>query len=297
MTTAELPAKMPGFDWNAYLGAAGLGGVDGVIVAQPSALTGAAKLVGSEPIETWKDYLTFRTIAASAPFLTKAFVDENFAFNGKVLSGTPQLPERWKRASGLVGGGMGEAVGQLYVARYFPPEAKAKADELVRNLIKAMDLRLQGLTWMAPETKAKARVKLAAFTPKIGYPDKWRDYSALEIRQGDALGNALARRPVRISPQHRQDRPAHRPLRMGHVAADGERLRQPADEREWCSRPRSCSRLSSIPRPTTRSITAASAPSSAMRSATISTIRAASSTPRAISPTGGPRRTSPSSRS
>jgi putative endopeptidase len=191
MTRAELSGKMPGFDWNAYLAAMGLGGVDRVIVAQPSALTGAAKLVGSEPLETWKDYLTFRVIAASAPFLPKAFVDENFAFNGKVLSGTPQLRERWKRGSDIVGGGMGEAVGQLYVARYFPPEAKAKADELVRNLIRAMDLRLQGLAWMAPETKAKARVKLAAFTPKIGYPDKWRDYSALEIRRDDALGNAL----------------------------------------------------------------------------------------------------------
>jgi len=190
MTKAELAAKMPGFDWNAYLAAAGLAGVDRVIVAQPSALTGAARLVGSEPIETWKDYLTFRTIAAAAPFLPRAFVDENFAFNGKILSGTPQLRDRWKRGSDIVGGGMGEAVGQLYVARYFPPEAKAKADELVRNLIRAMDVRLQGLAWMAPETKVKARSKLAAFTPKIGYPDKWRDYSALEIRQGDALGNA-----------------------------------------------------------------------------------------------------------
>jgi len=191
MTKAELAARMPGFDWNAYLAAAGLGGVDRVIVAQPSALTGAARLVGSEPIETWKDYLAFRAIAAAAPMLPKAFVDENFAFNGKVLSGTPQLRERWKRGSDLVGNGMGEAVGQLYVARYFPPEAKAKADELVRNLIKAMDLRLQGLTWMAPETKAKARVKLAAFTPKIGYPDRWRDYSGLEVRRDDALGNAM----------------------------------------------------------------------------------------------------------
>ena len=190
MTKSELASKMPGFDWNAYLAAAGLGEVDRVIVAQPSALAGAAKLVGSEPIGTWKDYLTFRAVAAAAPFLPKAFVDENFAFNGKVLSGTPQLRERWKRGSDIVGGGMGEAVGQLYVARYFPPEAKAKMDELVGNLIKAMDVRLQGLAWMAPETKAKARAKLAGFTPKIGYPDKWRDYSALEIRRDDALGNA-----------------------------------------------------------------------------------------------------------
>jgi putative endopeptidase len=191
MTKTELAAKMPGFDWNAYLAASGLGAVDRVIVAQPSALTGAAKLVASESIDTWKDYLTFRTISAAAPFLPKAFVDENFAFSGKILSGTPELPERWKRASGLVGSGMGEAVGQLYVARYFPPEAKAKADALVRNLIKAMDLRLGNLTWMAPETKAKARAKLAAFTPKIGYPDKWRDYSTLEIRRGDLVGNAM----------------------------------------------------------------------------------------------------------
>ncbi|MFL6845915.1 MAG: M13 family metallopeptidase [Allosphingosinicella sp.] len=189
MTKAELATKMPGLDWNAYLAAAGLGDQDRIIAAQPSALTGEAKLVGSEPLETWKDYLTFRTISAAAPYLPKAFVDENFAFNGKVLSGTPQIRDRWKRGSDLVGNGMGEAVGQLYVARYFPPEAKAKADELVRNLIKAMDLRLQNLTWMSPETKAKARIKLAAFTPKIGYPDKWRDYSALEIRRDDPLGN------------------------------------------------------------------------------------------------------------
>jgi putative endopeptidase len=191
MTRAELAAKLPGFDWSAWLAAAGLGGLDRVIVAQPSALTGAAKLVGSEPIAAWRDYLTFGAIAASAPFLPKAFVDENFAFNGKVLAGTPQLRERWKRGSDVVGDGMGEAVGQLYVARYFPPAAKAKADELVRNLIRAMDVRLQGLAWMAPETKAKARIKLAAFTPKLGYPDRWRDYSALEIRRDDALGNAM----------------------------------------------------------------------------------------------------------
>jgi putative endopeptidase len=191
MTRAGLAAKMPGFDWNAWLAAAGLGGVDRVIVAQPSALTGAAKLVGSEPLTAWKDYLTFRALAASAPFLPKAFVDENFAFNGKVLAGTPKLRERWKRGSDIVGGGMSEAVGQLYVARYFPPAAKAKADALVRNLIEAMDVRLQGLAWMAPATKAKARIKLAAFTPKIGYPDRWRDYSALEIRRDDALGNAM----------------------------------------------------------------------------------------------------------
>ncbi|HMJ93506.1 MAG TPA: M13-type metalloendopeptidase [Allosphingosinicella sp.] len=191
MSHAEMSANMPGFDWHEYLTAAGLAGQQQIIVAHPSALQGAAKLIQSEPIETWKDYLTFRTIAAAAPLLPNAFVEESFNFNGKALAGTPQLKDRWKRGTDLIGGTMGEAVGQLYVAKYFPPEAKAKADELVQNLIRAMDARLANLTWMTPETKVKARAKLAAFTPKIGYPDKWRDYSALEIRPGDALGNAL----------------------------------------------------------------------------------------------------------
>jgi putative endopeptidase len=191
MTHAEMAANMPGFDWNVYLATAGIAGEEKIIVANPSALAGAARLVQSEPLETWKDYMTFRVIAGTAPLLPRAFVEESFAFNGKTLAGTPQLKERWKRGTDLIGATMGEAVGQLYVARYFPPEAKAKADELVRNLIRAMDARLSSLAWMTPETKVKARAKLAAFTPKIGYPDHWRDYSALEIRPGDALGNAL----------------------------------------------------------------------------------------------------------
>jgi putative endopeptidase len=191
MGEGDLATKLPGFDWATYLQAAGVAGQPQVIVAHPSALAGAAKLVQSEPLDTWKDYLTFHTIAAAAPLLPKAFVDENFAFNGKILQGTPQIKDRWKRGVDLVGGGMGEAVGQLYVAKYFPPEAKAKADELVKNLIAAMDKRLAALEWMTPETKVKARAKLAAFTPKIGYPDKWRDYSKLEIVPGDAVGNAL----------------------------------------------------------------------------------------------------------
>jgi putative endopeptidase len=190
MTPAELAKLAPGLDWATYFQGTGLAGQEKVIVAQPSAIEGAAKLIASAPIDTWKDYLTVRTIRAAAPMLTKAFVDENFAY-AKVLSGTPQLPERWKRGVGLVNGALGEAVGQAYVARYFTPETKAKADELVHNLIRAMDARLANLTWMAPETKAKARAKLAAFTPKIGYPDKWRDYSALEIVPGDLVGNAF----------------------------------------------------------------------------------------------------------
>jgi putative endopeptidase len=194
MSQAEMATNMPGIDWASYLETAGLSAMPQVIVAHPSALAGAAKLVQSEPLDTWKDYLTFHTLAGAAPLLSKPFVDESFAFNGKTLQGTPQIKDRWKRGVDLVGGSMGEAVGQVYVTRYFPPEAKAKADELVRNLIKAMDVRLSNLTWMAPETKTKARAKLASFTPKIGYPDKWRDYSALQIVPGDSLGNALRAR-------------------------------------------------------------------------------------------------------
>jgi putative endopeptidase len=214
MSSADLATNMPGFDWGAYLGATGVAAQPQFVAAHPSALAGAAKLVQSEPLSTWKDYLAFRTISAAAPLLPKAFVDESFAFNGKVLQGTPQLKDRWKRGVDLVGGGMGEAVGQLYVARYFPPEAKAKADELVKNLIAAMDRHLNSLQWMAPETKAKARAKLAAFTPKIGYPDKWRDYSSLQIVPGDALGNA--RRATAFEYQRNLDK-----------------LGKPVDRSEW----------------------------------------------------------------
>jgi putative endopeptidase len=190
MQVAALATAMPGFDWKTMLDAQQVGSQPRVIVAQPSALTGTAKIIAATPLSTMKEYLSFHEIRRAAPFLSKAFVNENFAFTGTVLSGTPQLKERWKRGVDLANGSLGEAVGQIYVERYFPPEAKAKADELVRNLIAAMDIRLSKLEWMAPETKAKARAKLAAFTPKIGYPDKWRDYSGLTVRQGDVLGNA-----------------------------------------------------------------------------------------------------------
>ncbi len=191
MTLAELTTKMPSVDWSVYLSTAGLGAQKQVIATQVSALAGAAKLLASEPISVWKDYLAFHTISGAASVLPKAFVDESFAFNGQTLSGTPQLKDRWKRGVDLINGSMGEAVGQIYVARYFPPAAKAKADVLVKNLIRAMDARLSSIAWMDPATRTKARAKLAAFTPKIGYPDKWRDYSALKVERGDLFGNSL----------------------------------------------------------------------------------------------------------
>lgn len=190
MPVAQLASAMPGFDWQAMLAEQGLGSQTRVIVGQPSALTGTAKIVAATPLSTWKEYLAFHTISNAAPLLSSNFVNTQFAFYGTTLNGTPQLKERWKRGVDLVNGSLGEAVGQIYVQKYFPPEAKAKADELVRNLIAAMDIRLSKLTWMAPETKVKARAKLAAFTPKIGYPDKFRDYTSLRVVKGDVLGNA-----------------------------------------------------------------------------------------------------------
>ncbi|MEY3905365.1 MAG: hypothetical protein RIR59_188 [Pseudomonadota bacterium] len=186
----DLTTLYPGFGWSRFIEAAHLGGQQVLVVTQQSAIKGAADLIAKEPLNVWKDYLKFHMIADAAPYLSKAFVDERFQWT-KTLTGTPQLKDRWKRGVDLVNGTLGEAVGEIYVARHFPPEAKAKADELVQNLIKAMDARLAKLDWMAPETKDKARAKLAAFRPKIGYPDKWRDYSALSVDRGDLWGNVV----------------------------------------------------------------------------------------------------------
>ncbi len=187
---ADFASKAPGFDWAAFFDAAGVGAQPAFIVAQPSSIAGMAKVMADAPLAVLKDWYTLHTLKDAAPLLSKAFVDENFAFNGTVLSGVPENQPRWKRGVDAVGSAMGEAVGELYVAEYFPPEAKAKADAMVKNIIAAMDERLAKLSWMTPETKAKARAKLASFTPKIGYPDKWIDYSALEVVRGDAYGNA-----------------------------------------------------------------------------------------------------------
>ncbi|MDR3685330.1 MAG: M13 family metallopeptidase N-terminal domain-containing protein, partial [Geothrix sp.] len=187
----HLEGAYPGVGWAALLAAAGVQEQKELIIAHPSAIAGTGKLLASEPLEAWKDYLRFHTLESAAPYLPKAFVNENFAFNGTVLSGQPENQPRWKRGVDVTTHALGEAVGKLYVAEYFPPQSKREADLLVKNLIAAMDQRLAHLTWMDPKTKAEAREKLAKFTPKIGYPSKWRDYSKLEVRRGDALGNAL----------------------------------------------------------------------------------------------------------
>ncbi|MDG2533001.1 M13 family metallopeptidase [Sphingomonas sp. HITSZ_GF] len=188
MTVAELQKLAPGFDFKAML-AAGKMNVDSVIVAQPSAVTGIAKLIQQAPLAVLKDQLLVRTLDGFADVLPSKFDKEQFAFYGTTLSGTPEQEVRWKRATDFTTGALSDDLSQLYVAKYFPPETKAAADKLVKNVIAAMDRRIDQLEWMAPETKAKAHEKLAAFTPKIGYPDRWQDYSALTITAGDAFGN------------------------------------------------------------------------------------------------------------
>ena len=191
LTAADLKKGAPSFAWDEYLEGIGADAQPAFIVRQPSAVTGAAKIFAAASLPLLKDYLKLQTIDTFAPYLSDPFVDANFAFRGTTLNGTPQNQEPWKRASTLVTQAMGEDVGKLYVERHFPPEAKAEADRLVKNVIAAMDRRIEGLTWMAPETKVRAKAKLAAFTPKIGYPDEWRDYSALWVDRADLLGNVM----------------------------------------------------------------------------------------------------------
>ena len=187
---ADLVKDAQGFDFTKYFAKVGAN-VDALIVAQPTAVQGIAKLVGETDIAVLKDAMLVRSLDGYSEYLPKAFVDENFAFYGTTLSGTPQNEPRWKRGVTFVTQSLSDEVSKIYVDRYFPAETKAAADALVKNVIAAMDRRIQGLSWMAPETKEKARAKLAAFTPKIGYPSQWRDFSGLQVKRDDLLGNAI----------------------------------------------------------------------------------------------------------
>jgi predicted metalloendopeptidase len=187
---AALPELMPGYDWRAYAKEAGFAGtVDYVIVAQPSYFKGLAKLIAATPLPVWKAYFKWHVLSAAAPYLSAPFVDERFAFAGTVLRGVPENRPRWKRGLTLVDGAIGEALGRLYVEKYFPPENKARMVALVRSLIEAYRADIGTLDWMGPRTKAGAQAKLAKLDVKIAYPDKWRDYSALEIAPDDLWGN------------------------------------------------------------------------------------------------------------
>ncbi|AZI57000.1 peptidase M13 [Nakamurella antarctica] len=192
MDRAGLADLLPAAWWEAWLSGmhAPVGAFDHVIVRQPSFFTAVAALLSPERLDDWKAWLSLRVIRSAAPMSIKSLVEKNFDFYGRTLSGTPELRERWKRGTGFVEGSVGEALGELYVQQYFPPAAKGRMDELVDYLIRAYRQEIEKLPWMSAATKEKALEKLAAFTPKVGYPSAWRDYSALVITPGDLLGNA-----------------------------------------------------------------------------------------------------------
>ena len=187
---ADFANKAPGLDWAAFLDAAGLAAQQDFIVWQPDAVAGLSKLVASEPLDTWKDYLAFHAIDRAAPYLPKALADARFSFHGTTMNGTPQQSDRWKRAVADANQALGEAIGRIYVERHFDANTKARADEMARNIIAAFGKRIDALDWMSPQTKAEAKAKVEGMSVDMGYPSKWRDYSALEIRRDDALGNA-----------------------------------------------------------------------------------------------------------
>jgi putative endopeptidase len=188
---AGLAELTPGLDWAAYAEGthAPAAALDAVVARQPSFLTAAAEAVAAEPLSTWREWLTWHVVHARAPYLSTDIVAENFDFYGRTLSGVPENRERWKRGVSLVEGSIGEAVGELYVAKHFPPEAKEAMETLVANLVEAFRRSFASLPWMGEHTRAAALRKLEAFTPKVGYPDRWRDYTALEIDADDLMGN------------------------------------------------------------------------------------------------------------
>ncbi|MGW5071697.1 M13 family metallopeptidase [Rhodococcus sp. NPDC004095] len=220
VTLADLSEQNPGFDWNAWVSA--LGGTTEtfaeLVIRQPSFLTSLTELWTGRSLDDWKTWAAWKVIHSRAPYLTEALVAEDFAFYGKTLSGTEENRERWKRGVSLVQDLLGESVGKLYVDRHFPPAAKARMQELVANLQEAYRRNISELEWMGPDTRAAALAKLEKFTPKIGYPDKWRDYSTLEIDGTDLVGN------FRRGYAHEHDR-------------DLAKLGGPVDRDEWFMTP------------------------------------------------------------
>jgi putative endopeptidase len=212
---AALAELAPGYDWQAALAATGVAGkTDYAIVMQPSYLQGFVKTLDDTPLATWKSYFTWQLLRDASPYLSKPFADAHFAFYGTVLTGVTEQPPRWKRGIGVVEGTIGEGLGKLYVAQYFPADRKARMEQLVQNLLAAYRQSIDTLDWMSPATKQEAQAKLAKFTPKIGYPDKWRDYTALRVVKGDLLGN------LRRAAEFEHDR---------NIA----KLGQPVDRAEW----------------------------------------------------------------
>ncbi|MDM5176082.1 M13 family metallopeptidase [Massilia sp. DJPM01] len=192
---AKLGELTPGYDWKSALGAANVAGkVDYVIIGQPSYLSGFNQVLEKTDLATWKSYFEWHLLTSYAEYLSKEFVDADFAFFETVLKGVPEQEPRWKNGVSTVNGALGEAVGKEYVGKYFPAERKARMEELVHNLLMAYKQSIDTLDWMGPETRKEAQAKLAKFRPKIGYPSKWRDYSALTVKQDDLVGNMMRAR-------------------------------------------------------------------------------------------------------
>ncbi len=215
---ADFAAKAPGLDWAEYFRGAGLSKQASFIVWQPTAFTAESALVASTDLETWKDWLAYHLIEAYAPVLPKALAEERFAFFGKTLSGTTEQRPRWQRGVAMDNVLLGDAVGQIYAQRYFPPEAKAQADAMVANIIAAFRKRIEALDWMNPATKAEAQAKLTTLYVGIGYPETWRDYSAYQVKADDIFGNLWR---GRLSDYHRDV------ARLGH----------PVNRKEWSMHP------------------------------------------------------------
>ena len=192
VTVKEADKITPHFSWEDFFKAQGVTVDKGFSLSQPKFMAEFDKLLANAPVDQWQAYLRFHTISDASPYLSKAFQDNKFDFYGKTLAGQPEQKPRWKRVLGGVNSSMGEALGQLYVAKMFTPEAKERAKELVDNVRNALKARIENLDWMSDETKQKAIAKWNTFLPKIGYPDKWRDWSGLEVKPGDYYGNVMA---------------------------------------------------------------------------------------------------------
>ena len=192
ISITDLPKLMPEYDWPRYVRSCDIAGkVESVIVRQPNYFSALGKLLNDTPLPVWKVYFKWQVLSAAAPYLSRAFVDERFAFVGTVLSGIPENRVRWKRGIALVNDAMGEALGKRYVEKYFPAQSKTRMEELVRNLIDAYRRDIDTLDWMGPETKKGAQAKLAKLVTKIGYPNTWRDYGTLQTASDDLWGNVV----------------------------------------------------------------------------------------------------------
>jgi len=214
MDVAAATKATPGIDWSRWLAGMGVPATRQLVVGQPDYFAAVGKAIQGESLATWRDYLKLRLIDGYSPYLSSAFVDEQFDFYGRTLSGTPELKPRWKRALGELEVSVGDLLGKEYVARHFPPEAKRRMDALVQNLLKAFEAGIGELDWMGPETREAALDKIRNFTVKIGYPEKWKVYPGLTVRRDDLLANVIS-------------------ARQSNAKRELAKIDQPVDKTEW----------------------------------------------------------------